>query len=192
MTWGVEREPERRARFETTAIPFMNAVFGRAVSLGRDRDAAADLTQETYLRAYRAFDSFTPGTNCRAWLLTILYSIFVNRYHRQQLEPESMPVDEIERRFQHAVEQESEQRADNPHSWASEEVGRGLSRLPESFRAVLLMVDVDELSYEEASQALGCAVGTVRSRLSRARRLLYTDLQEYARQRGYFRGESKP
>ncbi len=175
-------------RFEATAIPFMRTVYSRAISLAGTREEAADLTQDTYLRAYRAFDTFTPGTNCRAWLLTILYSIFVNRYHRQQLEPESMPVEEIERRFQHAVVQETEFRAEDPHLWASEEVGRALARLQESFRTVILMVDVDELSYEEAAEALGWPIGTVRSRLWRARRILYAELQEYARRTGYLGG----
>ncbi len=174
--------------FEATAIPFMRTVYNRAMSLAGTRETAADLTQDTFLRAYRAFETFTPGTNCRAWLLTILYSIFVNRYRRQQLEPESMPVEEIERRFHHAVAQETESRIEEPHLWASEEVGRALARLKESFRTVLLMVDVDELSYEEAAEALGCPLGTVRSRLSRARRILYAELQEYARRTGYLRG----
>jgi RNA polymerase sigma-70 factor, ECF subfamily len=174
--------------FEAAAIPFMRTVYSRALSLVGTREDAADLTQDTYLRAYRAFESFTLGTNCRAWLLTILYSIFVNRYHRQQLEPESMPVEEIERRFHHAVSLETEFRADDPHFWASEEVGRALARLQESFRTVILMVDVDELSYEEAANALGCPVGTVRSRLSRGRRILYSELQQYARRTGYLGG----
>jgi RNA polymerase sigma-70 factor (ECF subfamily) len=169
----------------------MRTVYNRAVSLVGAREDAADLTQDTYLRAYRAFDSFTPGTNCRAWLLTILYSIFVNRYHRQQLEPESMPVDEIERRFQHAVGEETQARAEDLQLWASEEVSRALSQLQDSFRTVILMVDVDELSYEEAAKALGCPVGTVRSRLSRARRILYAELQEYAQRRGYLSGEGR-
>ena len=174
--------------FEATAIPFMRTVYSRAISLAGTREDAADLTQDTYLRAYRAFDNFIPGTNCRAWLLTILYSIFVNRYHRKQLEPESMPTEEIERRFQHAVYQETESRSNDPHFWASEDVARALARLQESFRTVILMVDVDELSYEEAAQALDVPIGTVRSRLSRARRILYAALQEYARRTGYLSG----
>jgi RNA polymerase sigma-70 factor, ECF subfamily len=183
-----ESHAERRRLFEATAIPFMRTVYSRALSLAGKREDAADLTQDTYLRAYRAFDHFTAGTNCRAWLLTILYSIFINRYHRQQLEPESMPVEEIERRFQRAVVQETESRVGDPHFWASEEVGGALARLKESFRTIILMVDVDELSYEEAAEALHCPVGTVRSRLSRARRILYAELQEYARRTGYLGG----
>ena len=175
-------------RFEATAIPFMRTVYSRAISLVGKREDAADLTQDTYLRAYRAFDTFTPGTNCRAWLLTILYSIFVNRYHRKQLEPESMATEEIERRFQHAVSLETESRSNDPPFWASEDVARALTRLQESSRTVIMMVDVDELSYEEAAEALGRPIGTVRSRLSRARRILYSELQDYARRMGYLGG----
>ncbi len=133
-------------RFEATAVPFMRTVYSRAFSLTGKPETAADLTQDTYLRAYRTFHTFTPGTNCRAWLLTILYSIFVNRYHRKQLEPESMPVEEIEGRFRRAVADETESRTGDPSSWASEEVARALERLPASFRTVLLMVDVDDWS----------------------------------------------
>jgi len=188
MSRDVESESQRRLRFEETALPFMKTVYSRAISLSGEREAAADLTQDTFLRAYRAFDSFKPGTNCRAWLLTVLYSIFVNRYHRRQLEPESMPVDEIERRFRQTVLQQAEHDPHDPHGWASEEVARALARLQEGYRTVLLMVDVDGLSYEEAAESLGCPVGTVRSRLSRARRILYAELQDYARQAGYLQG----
>ena len=81
------------ARFEATALPFMNALFNKALHLTRSPEDASDLVQETYLRAYRTFSSFTEGTNCKAWLFTILYSIFINKYRKAQREPETVSMD---------------------------------------------------------------------------------------------------
>ncbi len=158
----------------------------RRLTRGRAADAA-DLTQETYLRAYRTFAGFVPGTNCKAWLLTILYSVFVNRYHRAKLEPEALEPEELERRWQ-ALAQGG---ADEEARWierldgTSAEVRAALDGLPEILRTVVLLVDVEELTYEEAARAVGCPVGTVRSRLFRARRQLLAELADYAQRVGY-------
>lgn len=174
----------RRARFEATALPHLGTVHAAARRFAyRSAIDAEDLVQETFLRAYRTFDGFVPGTNARAWLLTILYSVFVNRYRRARREPESMATEDIERRFERlasasgaAEERERIARLDG----ASPELRSALARLPEALRSVLLLVDVEDLTYEEAALAIGCPVGTIRSRLSRARRQLYVELFEGA------------
>lgn len=94
----------KRARFETTALPLLPAVHRHAVRLTRDAEVAHDLVQETCLRAYRTFDNFRPGTNCRAWLLTILYSILVNRYRKERREPKTVSLEEVEERFQRSLQ----------------------------------------------------------------------------------------
>jgi RNA polymerase sigma-70 factor (ECF subfamily) len=152
------------------------------MNLVRRPDVAADLVQETYLRAFRTFDNFTPGSNAKAWLLTILYSVFVSRYRKEQREPEVAPLEEADSAATPEIDPRS---VLDPRSWASEEVNAALGNLPEAFRLILLMVDVDGMSYEEAAESLACPVGTVRSRLSRARRILYGELLEYARRRGF-------
>jgi len=179
-------EPARNAvpaDFEAVALPFMRALHGTALRLTRRPEDARDLVQETYLRACRTFDGFTPGTNARAWLFTILYSVFVNGYRRRQRQPAQVPWHEIEERFARAAAMDAEntQLAGPPAA----AVESALARLPEDFRLAVLMVDVNDLSYEEAAAALGCPLGTVRSRLFRARKLLYLHLREHARGLGY-------
>ena len=177
----------RRERFEAEALPHLKAVYNHAWRLARREEDARDLSQETFLRAYQAFDSYTPGTHARAWLLKILYSVFVNRYRRDRRAPAEVSIDEMELRYpRHFAAPEQGTGVDpwRPSSWAAPEVEAALAELPEAFRQAVLLVDVEELTYEEASAALGCPVGTVRSRLFRARRILAAVLEDYAGRRG--------
>jgi RNA polymerase sigma-70 factor, ECF subfamily len=167
----------------------MDTVYSAALYLSRDSDGASELLQETFLRAYRAWHQFTPGTNCKAWLLTILYNTFRNRYRSQSREPQTVEFDES---------LYNAQRADLP--WAAEspedllasqvldgEVEAALQQLPQEFLEAVVLVDLQDLTYEEAATALGCPVGTIRSRLSRGRRQLHQALQQYAKDRGIVR-----
>ncbi len=188
---GSQDSETKRARFEAAAVPLMKSVYNTALRLTRRPEDASDLVQETFLRAYRTFESFVPGTNCKAWLFTILYSVFINRYRKRQREPASVSLDELERRFHRepaalnlsldAMKGEAGIEAAEP------EVNLALRELPETFKSVVLLVDVEELSYEEAAAVLRCPVGTVRSRLFRGRKLLFIALQDYARRAGYLR-----
>ena len=180
---------DKRLRFESLALPFMQRLYNTALHLTGDAEEAADVLQETYLRAYRTFDNFRPGTNCRAWLFTILYSVFINRRNRARREVGPLPVEELEQRYHLFVEAPLDDSGD-VDGWGKRwprEIEAALHALPEQFRAAVLMVDVEELSYEEAAATLGCPVGTVQSRLHRGRRLLFGALQEYARRTGYLR-----
>lgn len=177
---------DRRARFEDTALPWMRALYGTALRLTRGSEDASDLVQETYLRAFRSFDSFVPGTNCKAWLFKILYSVFINRFRKAQREPAGVSIDELEKRYDLWVKGGGDQppAPPDPGTFAASEVEAALRQLPEAFRSAVLLVDVEELTYEEAAAALDCPVGTLRSRLFRARKLLFAALQGYARQTG--------
>jgi RNA polymerase sigma-70 factor (ECF subfamily) len=176
----------KRAQFEATALPFMRSVYNTALSLTRRPEDASDLVQETYLRAYRTFSNFAPGTNCKAWLFTIMYSIFVNKYRKEQREPEFVSVEELEEKFHRslAAADWDPYVARNMGVMAAE-VDQALNRLPESFRLAVLLVDVEEMSYDEAATILNCPIGTLRSRLFRARKLLFLELQPYAQKKGY-------
>jgi RNA polymerase sigma-70 factor (ECF subfamily) len=176
---------DRRAEFEQTALPYMNALYGMAHRLTQRPEDASDLVQETFLRAYRTFDGFTAGTNAKAWLFTILCSIFANRYRKERRTPPEVPLHELEERLGSPGDGSESPLADGLP--AAEEVERALGDLPESFRVAVVLVDVEELSYAEAAAALGCPVGTLRSRLFRGRRLLYGLLHEYARRAGLLR-----
>jgi RNA polymerase sigma-70 factor (ECF subfamily) len=176
----------KRAQFEATALPFMRSIYNTALSLTRRPEDASDLVQETYLRAYRTFANYSPGTNCKAWLFTIMYSIFVNKYRKEQREPESVSVEELEEKFHRFLAAaEWDPYLEQDAGMMAAEVSQALNNLPEIFRLAVLLVDIEEMSYEEAAAVLNCPLGTLRSRLFRARKLLFLELQPYAQRKGY-------
>jgi len=173
--------------FERQALGFMSDLYATALYLTRNRDEADDLLQETYLRAFRFRQGFAPGTNCRAWLLTILHNVFRNRYRERQREPRRVELDET----LHGVGPTAPRNEGSltPEELLLErvldgEVEAALRELPTDYRMAVVLVDLQDLTYEEAAAAMDCAVGTVRSRLSRGRRLLYRSLADFARRRG--------
>jgi RNA polymerase sigma-70 factor (ECF subfamily) len=191
MAAKVASGAERRKAFEEQALPHLDALYTMAVRLARNPDDANDLLQETVLRAFRFFHQFQPGTNCRAWLLTILFNNFRNGYRRSAREQLAASPDE----FQQRLEAESlrvDQTGKNPESILAEagvdrRVEDALAGLPAEFREALLLVDVQELSYQEVSAVLDVPIGTVKSRVSRGRALLRGALAAYARERGIIR-----
>jgi RNA polymerase sigma-70 factor (ECF subfamily) len=163
-----------------TALPFARPLYGTALRLTGHAEDALDIVQETFLRAFRTFHNFRAGTNPKAWLFTILRSVAANRHRDDQRRPRLVPLDDLDERFAaHAAGGLPARELDRG------EVERALATLPEEFRLAVLLVDVEELSYEEAALVMGCPVGTVRSRLARARRGLAVALHEYAAQAGY-------
>jgi len=189
---GSSDEAGFAVRFEATALPFAAALYNKALYLLRRPEGANDLVQETYLRAYRNFASFKEGTNCKAWLLTILYSIFINKYRKRQREPEVVSLDQMDGIFHHTLadknwETDFAAMTDPAADWQGPQVRQALDNLPESFRSAILMVDVEGLTYEEAAAAMTCPVGTLRSRLFRARRMLFVELHSYAQDMGFIR-----
>lgn len=182
-----------RARFEAEMVPLMGHVHRVGLRLTRRAEDAADLVQETMLRAYRGFHGFVPGTNRKAWLLKIAYSAFVDRWHQARHEPELLPDEELERRFERAAGKEDADHmlaagADRGGWGTGAEVDAALRQLPEPFRTAVVLVDLEDLTYEDAAAVLDCPVGTVRSRLFRGRKQLFVALEEYAREHGFLQG----
>jgi RNA polymerase sigma-70 factor (ECF subfamily) len=178
-----------RDRFESLAMPHLAVLHRVALRLTRNGADAADLVQETFLRAYRTFASFREGTNERAWLFTILYSISANQHRARRRRPIEVSLDapdtEERRETEIADWSGTERILSNPRlSWEGSEAARALASLPERFRLPVQMIDLEELSYEEAAGVLGCPVGTLRSRLYRGRRRLALALREVARAAG--------
>ncbi|HVN84952.1 MAG TPA: sigma-70 family RNA polymerase sigma factor [Candidatus Binatia bacterium] len=176
----------KRDHFAEIALPLMDTVYTAAMYLSRNPDDAAELLQDTYLRAYRGWNQFAVGTNCKAWLLTILHNAFRNRYRSQSREPSMVEFDE----FAHHVDDQSGSR--DPSSVLAAQVldadvEAALRRLPGEFREVVVLIDLQELTYEEAARIVGCPIGTVRSRLARARAVLQKSLRQYAKERGIIR-----
>jgi RNA polymerase sigma-70 factor (ECF subfamily) len=182
------RALEQRRIFEQEALPHLNALYTAALRLTRDENDARDLLQETTLRAYRFFNLFTPGTNCRAWLLTILHNNFRNGWRRAAREPIATSPEEYER--------ELESESFRTRGWETDpesictarmiggEIGVALDALPEDFRTVLLLIDVHELNYHEAAQVMGVPIGTIKSRVSRGRAMMRYTLSRFARVHG--------
>ena len=178
------RTPDER--FRDDALPHLDAVARYALSLTRDESDADDLTQETFLRAFRAWDQFVPGTECRAWLFTICRNAFLRSAKREQrvsvcddAELEALGVAAVHA----AAEQEG---LDDVFARADmlAAVRKAVDELPDTFRDVVVLVDLEEQSYIEAAGVLDVPIGTVRSRLFRGRRLLQERLIEHARDAG--------
>jgi RNA polymerase sigma-70 factor (ECF subfamily) len=183
-------EDARRAEFTAVALAYMDQLYSSALHLSRDADQAADLLQETYLRAFRSWHQFKAGTNCKAWLLTILYNAFRSRYRADR---NALPLVELdETAYLREADPTVSATADDPADLLALQVLDGdvqtaLARLPEEYRTAVMLVDVHELTYEEAAAVVGSPVGTIRSRLSRGRQLLQAALRGYARERGLLR-----
>jgi len=182
---------EKRGLFEREALPHVDALYSAALRLSRNPDDARDLLQETVLRAYRFFHQYTPGINCRAWLLTILYNNFRNGYRGADREQVSPTPEDFEREVE-GLSARGDQRSSNPEMLISarvldHEVAAALNALPSDFRTVLMLVDVQELNYQEVAQVLEIPIGTVKSRVSRGRQMMRVSLGAFARRRGLVR-----
>jgi RNA polymerase sigma-70 factor (ECF subfamily) len=169
-----------RVRFEAEALPHLDAVYTAALRLAGNPDDAKDLVQDTILRAYRFFHQFEPGSNCRAWLLTILYNNFRNHFRRRSLHPPSPLTDESTDGIEAGLVADG--KPCNPEEIvAQRSIGyhlqTAISALAIEFREPMLLVDVQDLSYLEVSRVLKIPLGTVKSRVSRARALLRASLR---------------
>ena len=174
---------DKRARFEALALPLMTPLYNVALRLTGHREDAADAVQDTFYRAYRTFDGFRPGTNARAWMFTILYSVVINRRKKAQHEAQDVSIDLLP---QISAAQPDARRSE-PAGVEEPEVEAALRSLPHAFREAVVLVDLEDLSYEDAAAVVGCPVGTLRSRLFRGRRLLAEALREYAHRVGHLR-----
>lgn len=178
--------------FEDTAMPFVDALYNTAYRMTRNSQDAEDLVQETYLKAYRYYDKFTEGTNLKAWLFRILKNTFINNYRKRQSQPLQSAFDDIEDAFESQIRVEPGKQIPNPEEdilkdVLDEDVQRALDELPEDYRMVVLLADLEGFSYQEISEILEVPPGTVMSRLYRARRRLEEQMLEYARDHGYIR-----
>ncbi|MAT40440.1 MAG: RNA polymerase subunit sigma [Ectothiorhodospiraceae bacterium] len=174
--------------FEREALPHMDALYNFALRMTSDPDDANDLLQETYLKAYRFFDKFERGTNCKAWLFRIMKNSFINIYRRVSKEPDKVDYDDVEE-FYHSIRAESTDPNDLEERLFSnlldDDVSHALEDLPEDFRTVVILCDIEGFTYEEIAEFVECPIGTVRSRLHRGRKMLRAKLFDYAKNRGY-------
>ena len=182
---------QRRASFEREAMVHLDTLYRVARRLTGNTADAEDLVQETLLKAYRAWDTYTQGTNAKGWLLTILRNAFINEYRRRSRHPEPVDLDTIEPFVVFDDVQEEDPQGAFFDKIVDEEVLRAVDQLPEAFREAVMLSDVEGLSYDEVAKVLDVPVGTVKSRLFRGRRLLQAKLYDYAVSMGYIKGTGK-
>lgn len=179
---------QRKADFDSEAMPHMGILHGYAVKITGNQLDADDLVQETFLRAFRFFDKFEKGTNCKAWLFRIMKNLFINKYRKNQKEPGKVDYAEIENFFD-TIRAERVDSSDLQEKVFSnlldDDVTRALNSLQDDFKTVVILCDIEGLSYEEIAEFIQCPIGTVRSRLHRGRKMLQQKLYDYAKQKGY-------
>ena len=186
-----------RQIFEVEARPQLDTLYAMALRLTRSPVDAEDLVQDTLVRAYRFYDRFEAGTNFKAWLLRIQMNTFVNRYRRATRErqvfdgPMAVPVGEgvMSRASMRGL---TDPVGDAQRRLIAREINRAFEELSEDARAIVVLADVEELSYKEIAEVVGCPIGTVMSRLHRARKQLQVSLQKHAVQLGIIEDNDDP
>src|SRR4030095_4031716 len=178
----IARGARNRVQFEEEALALADQVYRVARGVSRSKEEAEDLMQETYARAFRSWQSFTPGTNLRAWLLRILTNLNIDRGRRAQRTPDSQPLEEgdyfLYNRLEAATGETEEERV--LQRLSQDHVAEALAAVPHDFRDVLVLVDIGDFSYADAAQILDIPIGTVMSRLHRGRRILKGELAKEA------------
>jgi RNA polymerase sigma-70 factor (ECF subfamily) len=179
-----EEREQQWAAFEAEAIPHMESIFRVAMWLVRDRAEAEDLTQETFVQALKSFHRYRQGTNCRAWLMTIMRHLHIKRYRAKS---RLRVVDDSEEKIAASIAFEPP----TPQGITDEEVLHALERIPAPYQEVILLSDVEDMSYKEIARTLQIPIGTVMSRLSRGRKLLRAELVTYANAHGIGRADGE-
>jgi RNA polymerase sigma-70 factor (ECF subfamily) len=183
--------------FEQQALSFLDALYRTALRMTRSEADAEDLVQETYIRAFRFREQFTPGTNLKAWLFRILTNTFINSYRRKATQPQTTELDDVEEMTLHRHMTEStaapssEPEREVLDSIVDGEVTQALEDLPERFRTVVLL-DVEGFAYKEIAGMLEIPIGTVMSRLHRGRKFLQKRLYDLAREHGIAAAKAMP
>ena len=185
-------------RFQAELMPLLDPLYNFAFRLTLDEDDANDLVQESYLKAYRFFEYYEPGTNAKAWLFRILKNSFINDFRKKSKQPARVDYSEIEGYYNpDEVEGDadtgassSDMRQQATRDLIGDEVAEALNSLPVDFRTVIILCDLEGFTYEEMAKVLDIPIGTVRSRLHRARNFLKEKLEKYARNLGYANDEN--
>lgn len=179
---------ERDHLFHNEFMPNLNALYNFAHRLTYDEDDAKDLVQDTFMKSYRFIDSFQKGTNAKAWLFRILKNSFINDFRKRSKQPAKVDYQEVEGYYNSEGTQKAattDLRVDTVKNMMGDEITNALNSLDVDFRTVIILCDLEGFTYEEMAKILDIPIGTVRSRLHRARNLLKQKLAQYAKEMGY-------
>jgi len=185
----------QRKSFDAQALPHMDALFRTALRMTKNTNDAEDLVQETYVKAYRFWEKFEPGSNARAWLFKIMTNVFINEYRSKSRTPVAVNVDELDDNFLYGQLATSAP-ADDPEKKLfakifDEDVKRAIENLPDDFRLVVVLSFIEGFSYQEIAEIADLQLGTVKSRLHRGRKLLQKELLDYAIKNGFVKDTAK-
>jgi RNA polymerase sigma-70 factor (ECF subfamily) len=183
-------EKEKNQVFQEEMLPHLDSMYNFAFRLTLDEDDAKDLVQDTYLKAFRFINSFEKGTNAKAWLFRILKNSFINDFRKKSKEPSKVDYQEVEtfynsEEFDTDIEATSDLRSESVQDLIGDEVATAINSLEVDFRIAIILCDIEGFTYEEMAKILDIPIGTVRSRLHRARGLLKEKLSGYAKKMGY-------
>lgn len=176
--------------FEVEFLPHIDSLYNFAYFLAQNEEDAKDLLQETYLKAYKYCSYYQKGTNAKAWLLRILKNTFINEYRKKAKKPQHVDFDET---YQEENEEEAtiDLRQELFNELLGDEITQAINSLDVDYRVIILLCDVEGFKYDEIAQIMDVPIGTVRSRLHRARKILKNKLKSYARNRGYGKGKGQ-
>ncbi len=181
-------EAEKSDIFDTEFMPHVDSMYSFAYRLTFDEDDAKDLVQDTYMKAFRFINSFERGTNAKAWLFRILKNSFINEFRKKSKQPAKVDYNEVEQYYNSDDAGEkitTDLRVETVQHMIGDEVSGALNAIPVDFRTVIILSDLEGFTYEEMSKILDIPIGTVRSRLHRARNMLKEKLAEYAKEMGF-------
>jgi RNA polymerase sigma-70 factor (ECF subfamily) len=183
-----QQEVRKQEDFEEEIIPHLDAMYNFALRLTSDPNDAEDLVQDTIVKAFRFFSSYEKGTNAKAWLFRILKNSYINNYRKKSKQPNQVDYDEVSS-FYETIRADRTDTSDLEdrmfRDLIDDDITSALEELPEDFRTVVLLCDVEGFTYEEIANMLDVPIGTIRSRLHRGRNLLKSQLMSYAEKRGY-------
>ncbi|MEM6358854.1 MAG: sigma-70 family RNA polymerase sigma factor [Bacteroidota bacterium] len=179
---------EKELIFDTEFLPHIDSMYNFAYRLTFDEDDSKDLVQDTYLKAYRFITSFERGTNAKAWLFRILKNSFINDFRKKSKEPSKVDYQEVESYYNSDEVDKTittDLRVETVQDMIGDEISNALNALDVDFRTVIILCDLEGFKYDEMAKILDIPIGTVRSRLHRARNLLKEKLSGYAKKMGY-------
>lgn len=190
-----KKDVAKRKEFEVEALPHMDALYRTALRLAKNQSDAEDLVQEAFAKAYRFWDKFETGSNCRAWLFKIMTNIFINQYRSKSRSPLATNIDDIDENYLYGQLAGMEQ-TENPEQVLfskifDDDVKKAIENLPDDFRMVAVLSFLEGFSYQEIAAIADLQLGTVKSRLHRGRKILQKQLFDYAVKNGYIKEKAQ-